>query len=147
MNDTFIPRSDYSAKKWYIVDGNQKSVGRVSTIVSNVLQGKYKVDYHPSIDLGDYIIVINAKNMRLDALKTKYHVFSPGRPGSSLKKLVNRTPKKIIESAVRNMLPKGLRSSIPHRLKVYDSSEHPHSAQNPISIERSYNTVEYIGEK
>jgi large subunit ribosomal protein L13 len=135
MNDTFIPRSDYSTKKWYIIDANQKSVGRVATAVSSILQGKHKVDYHPSIDLGDYIIVINAKNMHLEALKTKYHVFSPGRPGSSLKKLVNRIPRKIVEGAVRNMLPKGLRSSIPRRLKVYDSSEHPHSAQNPILLQ------------
>jgi large subunit ribosomal protein L13 len=134
MNDTFIPRSDYSVKKWYILDAKKQSVGRVATVISNVLQGKHKVDYHPSVDVGDYIIVINATKICFDTSKVKYHVYSPGRPGSSLKKLVNRVPRKVIESTVKNMLPEGLRSLIPNRLRVYDSSEHPHLAQNPIFL-------------
>lgn len=134
MNDTFIPRSDCSVKKWYIVDAKKQSVGRVATVVSNVLQGKHKIDYHPSVDVGDYIIVINATKICLDTSKVKYHVYSPGRPGSSLKKLVNRVPRKILESTVKNMLPEGLRFLIPNRLRVYDFSEHPHLAQNPIFL-------------
>jgi large subunit ribosomal protein L13 len=85
--------------------------------------------------MGDSIIVINAEKVIADSSKIKYRVYSPGRPGRSLKKLVNRIPKNIIEDTVRNMLPKGLRSTIPKRLRIYDSSEHPHLAQNPVLFE------------
>jgi len=135
MNDTFIPNSNYITKKWYIIDATNKSVGRIATVISTVIQGKHKPDYHPSVDMGDTIIVINAENVIADASKIKYHVYSPGRPGSSLKKLVNRVPSKIIEDTVRNMLPKGLRPTIPKRLHIYDSSKHPHLAQNPVLFE------------
>jgi len=135
MNDTFISNSNYSTKKWYIIDATNKSVGRIATVISTVLQGKHKPDYHPSVNMGDSIIVINAEKVIADSSKIKYHVYSPGRPGSSLKKLVNRIPRKIIEDTVRNMLPKGLRSTIPKRLRIYDSSEHPHLAQNPVLFE------------
>ena len=67
MNDTFIPNSDYGTKKWYIIDASKKPLGRVSTVVAAVLQGKHKVDYHPSVDMGDYVIVINAETMHLDS--------------------------------------------------------------------------------
>jgi len=135
MNDTFIPNSNYSTKKWYIIDATNKSVGRISTIISTVIQGKHKPDYYPSVDMGDSIIVINAEKVIADSSKIKYRVYSPGRPGRSLKKLVNRIPRNIIEDTVRNMLPKGLRSTIPKRLRIYDSSEHPHLAQNPVLFE------------
>lgn len=135
MNDTFIPNSNYSTKKWYIIDATNKSVGRISTVISTVIQGKHKSDYHPSVDMGDSVIVINAEKVIADPSKIKYHVYSPGRPGRSLKKLVNRIPRTIIEDTVKNMLPKGLRSTIPKRLRIYDSSEHPHSAQNPVLFE------------
>jgi len=135
MNDTFIPRSDYTTKKWYILDAKQKPVGRVATVVSTMLQGKHKVDYHPAVDVGDYIIIINAKDIIFNTLTVRYHVYSPGRPGRSLKKVVNSTPQRIIESAVKNMLPNGLRSIIPSRLHIYESAEHPHVAQNPIKLQ------------
>lgn len=113
MNETFIPRSDYSTKKWYILDASQKPVGRIATIISGILQGKHKVDYHPSIDNGDYVIVINAGNMFIDSWDighVKFRAFCPGRPGSSLKKVFERLPRKIVESVVRNMLPNGIKS-------------------------------------
>jgi len=135
MNDTFIPRSDYTTKKWYIFDAKQKPVGRVATIISKILQGKHKIDYHPAINMGDYIIIVNAKDMIFDASIVKYHVYSPGRPGRSLKRIINCTSQRIIESAVKNMLPKGLRSQIPNRLRIYESTEHPHIAQNPIILQ------------
>lgn len=138
MNETFISRSDYSTKKWYILDANQKPVGRIATIISNILQGKHKVNYHPSIDVGDYIIVINAGTMFIDSWDIghiQFRALCPGRPGSSLKKVFERLPKKIVESVVQNMLPNGLRSLIPSRLKVYDNSNHPHHSQNPIKLD------------
>lgn len=135
MNDTFIPTSNYSARKWYLIDANNKPVGRIATVISTLLQGKHKPEYHPSKNMGDSIIIINAEKVTADPSKIKYHVYSPGRPGNSLKKLVNRVPKKIIEDTVRNMLPKRLRSTIPKRLHIYNSSKHPHLAQNPILFE------------
>ena len=138
MNDTFLPSSDYNSKKWYIVDATEKPLGRVSTIIATILQGKHKVDYHPSIDMGDYVIVINAETMHLDSWTIghpKYRAYNPGRPGSSLKIFFEKIPKRIIESAVRNMLPNGLRQNFYNRLRVYSGSEHPHLAQNPIPFE------------
>ena len=138
MNKTFIPRSDYTAKKWYIIDASQKPLGRLATNISVILQGKHKIDYDPSVDIGDYLIIINAKNIVIDSW-TVGHVmlraFQPGRPGSSLKKVFEHVPKKIIESAVKNMLPKLVRSTMQNRLKIYDGSDHPHKAQNPIFLE------------
>ena len=137
MNNTFIPSSNYTSKKWYIFDANQKPLGRVSTVISIILQGKHKIDYDPAVDIGDYIIVINAKNIIIDSWNqghVKLRVFSPGRPGSSLKRIIERVPKKIIESAVRNMLPNRLRFAMSTRLKIYETSDHPHAAQNPIFL-------------
>ncbi len=137
MNKTFIPRSHYATKKWYIVDATQKPLGRLATTISIILQGKHKVDYDPTVDNGDYLIIINAKKIIIDSWNVghfKFRVFRPGRPGSSLKKVFEHSPQKIIESAVKNMLPIGLRSKIQTRLKIYDSSDHPHIAQNPISF-------------
>jgi large subunit ribosomal protein L13 len=132
MNNTFIPNSDHSSKNWYIIDATNKPVGRIATNISTLIQGKHRPNYYPSITMGDSIIIINAEKAITDSSKIKYHVYSPGRPGSSLKKLVNRSPEKIIEDTVRNMLPKGLRSTIPKRLRIYGSSKHPHLAQKPI---------------
>jgi large subunit ribosomal protein L13 len=138
MNDTFIPSSHYTEKKWYIIDASEKPLGRLSTIVASVLQGKHKLDYHPAVDAGDYVIVINAEEMQLDSWTighAKYRAYNPGRPGSSLKIFFEKVPQRIVESAVRNMLPKGLRQKFYNRLKVYSGSEHPHLAQNPILLE------------
>ena len=138
MNNTFISSSDYSAKKWYIIDASEKPLGRVSTIIAAILQGKHKVDYHPAMDTGDYVIVINAEAMHLDSWAIghpKYRVYNPGRPGSSLKIFFEKIPKRIVESAVKNMLPNGLKQNFYKRLRVYSGSEHPHLAQNPIPLE------------
>lgn len=134
MNNTFLPNSKYRAKKWYIIDASNKSVGRISTIIATILQGKHNIDYHPSVDMGDYIIVINSNKLVFDSSKIKYHVYSPGKPGHSLKKVINRSAQNVIEDTVKNMLPRSLRFVIPKRLKIYNSSEHPHLSQKPILI-------------
>jgi len=135
MNQTFISISKYNSKKWYIVDANHKPLGRVATIIATILQGKHKVDYHPSTDTGDYVIIINAQSMHLDSWSIghpKYRAYNPGRPGSSLKLVFEKIPKRIIESSVKNMLPNGLRQKFYKRLRVYNSSQHPHESQKPI---------------
>ena len=86
MNETFIPISKYNTKKWYVLDAKNKPLGRISTIIAFILQGKHKTDYYPSSNTGDYVIVINAKKMRLDSWSVghaKYHAYNPGRPVTS----------------------------------------------------------------
>ena len=137
MNETFIPISKYNTKKWYVLDAKNKPLGRISTIIACILQGKHKTDYYPSSNTGDYVIVINARKMHLDSWSighVKYHAYNPGRPGSSLKLFFEKIPIRIIESAVKNMLPNGLRQNFYNRLRVYSDSEHPHKAQNPIPL-------------
>jgi len=138
MNDTFVPSSDYSKKKWYLIEVDQKSLGRLSAEIASILIGKHKIDYHPSVDMGDYVIVTNAKKIHLTGSKEKSKVYfsHSGRPGGStresIESLRERLPERIIEKAVKGMLPKGsLGRTMFTRLKVYRDSEHPHKAQNP----------------
>jgi len=135
MNETFLSNSKYSTKKWYIIDATNKSVGRISTVIAKILQGKHKINYSPALDIGDYVIIVNAEKIRYPSSKIKYHVYSPGKPGSSLKKITNRSPQKLIEDTVKNMLPKVVSSRIPKRLKIYNTLKHPHLAQNPVIFE------------
>ena len=107
MNDTFISSSDYGAKKWYIIDASEKPLGRVSTIIAAILQGKHKVDYHPAMDTGDYVIVINAEAMHLDSWALghpKYRVYNPGRPGSSLKIFFETSKHKAVKFCMKHNL-------------------------------------------
>lgn len=141
MNNTFIPSSDYSEKKWYLVNVNEKPLGRLATEIASILVGKHKINYHPSIDMGDYVIVTNAEKVYLTGLKEKVKVYfsHSGRPGGmtteNIKSIRERIPERIIEKAVKGMLPKGsLGRTMFKRLKVYSGSDHPHMAQNPELI-------------
>ena len=138
MNDTFVPSFNYTQKKWYLIKVGEKPLGRLSTEIASILKGKHKIDYHPSVDMGDYVIVTNAKNIRLTGQKNKSKIYfsHSGRPGGSrretLQSLKERLPERIIEKAVKGMLPKGpLGRTMFKRLKVYSGLDHPHSAQNP----------------
>jgi large subunit ribosomal protein L13 len=141
MNNTFIPSSDYSEKKWYLIEVEEKPLGRVATEIASLLIGKHKTEYHPSVDIGDYVIVTNAENICLTGLKDKFKVYfsHSGRPGGakreSIESLRERLPQRIIEKAVKGMLPKGaLGRKMFKRLKVYKGSGHPHTAQKPELI-------------
>tara|TARA_B110000967_G_scaffold209731_1_gene267348 strand:- start:4173 stop:4604 length:432 start_codon:yes stop_codon:yes gene_type:complete len=138
MNKTYIPSSNYTEKKWYLIDGDNKTLGRVATEIATILIGKHKVDYHPAVDNGDYVIVTNAKNIQLTGKKEdeKIYFSHSGRPGGSKKETVKalraRLPERIIEKAVRGMLPKGPLGRVMFtRLKVFSDSTHVHVAQNP----------------
>ena len=136
MNETFIPSSDYNKKKWYIINCQNKQLGRISSSIVKVLSGKVKPYYHPSMDTGDYIILINADSLTIDRHIERFHVFRPGRPGSSLKKIVNGSSQQIIENSIFGMMPNGIaKRQLSNRLKIYQGSNHPHNAQNPIYIE------------
>lgn len=136
MNDTFIPASISSKRKWYLIDCKDKQLGRLSSLITLILSGKLKPSYHPSIDIGDYVVLVNAEYLTLDREIEKFHVFKPGRPGKSLKKLVNILPEQIIENCILGMMPSRIRrKSCLKRLKIYLHSEHPHTAQNPIKLQ------------
>ena len=90
MNETFIPASDYNRKKWYVIDCQGKQLGRISSMIVGLLSGKIKSYYHPAFDTGDYVILINAESLTVDRNFERIRVFSPGRPGSSLKRITKR---------------------------------------------------------
>jgi large subunit ribosomal protein L13 len=132
MNKTFIPVANYNKRKWYIIDCKDKQLGRVASNIISLLTGKSKSIYHPSVDVGDYVILINTEYLKFDPHVEQFHVYRPGCPGTSLKKLVNLIPKQIIENCVFNMLPNGFpKKHLIKRLKVYQNDQHPHDAQNP----------------
>ena len=132
MNKIFIPATNYNKRKWYLIDCKDKQLGRLSSTIIPLLTGKSKSVYHPSVDVGDYVILINSEHLKLDREVERFHVYQPGRPGSSLKRLVNIIPKRIIENCVFNMLPNGFpKKHLVKRLKVYQGDQHPHVAQDP----------------
>ena len=135
MNKTFIPAANYNKRKWYVIDCKDKQLGRLASTIIPLLTGKSKSVYHPSVDVGDYVILINSEYLKLDRDVERFHVYQPGRPGSSLKRLVNIIPKRIIENCVFNMLPNGFpKKHLVKRLKVYQGDQHPHVAQDPKQL-------------
>ena len=140
MNETFIPASNYNKRKWYVIDCQGQQLGRISSSIIALLSGKIKSYYHPSFDVGDYVILINAEALTLDRNTEHFRVFRPGRPGKSLKKIINALPQQIIENCIFGMMPNGVaKRSLPHRLKIYQGAQHPHAAQNPIYIDNIEN--------
>jgi large subunit ribosomal protein L13 len=138
MKDTFIPSKNFIAKKWYIIDAKDQTLGRLASNISKILVGKDKSTYTPFLDNSDYIIVINAEKINISGKKEKQKLYRnhSGRPGGmrieTFSQLRQRRPEKIIEHAVKGMLPKGsLGRKIYTNLKVYKGDQHPHGAQTP----------------
>ena len=138
MKDTFIPSPNFIAKKWYIIDAKDQTLGRLASNISKILVGKDKSTYTPFLDNSDYIIVINAEKINISGKKEKQKLYRnhSGRPGGmrieTFSQLRQRRPEKIIEHAVKGMLPKGsLGRKIYTNLKVYKGDRHPHGAQTP----------------
>lgn len=141
MNETFISFTQSNQKKWYLVDATDKTLGRLSTEVANILRGKKKVNFYPSVDLGDYVIIVNAEKIQLTGNKEveKIYYRHSGRPGGmkteTVKALRTRIPERILEKSIKGMLPKGpLGRKLFTRLKVFAGPTHSHQAQNPQSI-------------
>ena len=138
---TLTPKPGDIERTWYVVDATDQPLGRLSSKIASILCGKHKPYYVRNIDTGDYVIVINAEKVRVTGLKSiqkVYHSFS-GYP-SGLKdipysKMLEKNPTKIIEHAVRGMMPKTiLGDAMFKKLKVYAGNEHPHSAQKPVEL-------------
>lgn len=127
---------------WYLVDADSKTLGRLSTQIANRLRGKHKPEFTPHVDTGDYIVVINADKIHVTGKKetNKIYYHHTGFPGGiksiSLEKMRERSPEKILENAVKGMMPKNkLGRAMLLKLKVYAGTSHPHDAQQPIPLE------------
>lgn len=128
-------------KEWVVIDANAEILGRLSSKIAMILRGKHKPDFTPHVDCGDNVIVINADKVKLTGNKfeDKRYVRYTGYPGgqrfTSPKELMAKHPERIVEKAVRGMLPKNrLGNAIYMNLHVYAGSNHPHAAQNPRTI-------------
>lgn len=126
---------------WYVVDAEDKVLGRLATELANRLRGKHKPEYTPHCDTGDFIVVVNADKVRVTGNKAKDKVyyshsnFPGGLKEITFEKLIDRAPERAIELAVKGMLPRGpLGRAMFKKLKVYAGNEHPHSAQQPQTL-------------
>jgi large subunit ribosomal protein L13 len=136
LNKTFLPTKDYKNRNWFIIDCDGQKLGRLATIIVALLKGKGKPHYYPSIDIGDYVILINADSIVINQDSKHYIVTHPGRPGRSLKiKNVSEClPKFTIERAVKGMLSETETKRLMRRMKIFNDQNHSHQAQNPITI-------------
>lgn len=129
-------------RDWYIVDARGKTLGRLASEIAKRLRGKHKPEYTPHMDTGDYIVVINARDVRVSGNKARDKVYYshsqyPGGIKSlTFEQLLEKKPEEVIEKAVKGMLPKGpLGRDMFRKLKVYAGSEHKHTAQQPVTLE------------
>ncbi len=136
--NTFMASPATIERKWYVVDASGKTLGRLSSEVAKVLRGKNKPIFTPHIDTGDYVIIVNADKVKVTGKKLdqkKYYHHSDyvgGMKETSLKEMIAKKPEKVIELAVKGMLPKGpLGREMYKKLFVYAGAEHPHAAQKP----------------
>ncbi len=138
---TLIAKQGDFQKDWYVVDLEDKVLGRTATEIARVLRGKHKPIFTPSVDTGDFVIVLNADKVRLTgnklSQKTYYH--HSGYPGGiksiTAEKMLEQKPEELIRKAVKGMLPKNkLGRQMFKKLKVYCSNEHPHQAQQPKEL-------------
>jgi large subunit ribosomal protein L13 len=135
---TFSAKAEEVQRDWYIVDAAEKTLGRLASEIAHRLRGKHKAEYTPHVDTGDYIVVINAEKIQVTGNKAAgkiYHSHT-GYPGGlksiSFEKLIDKAPERVIQGAVKGMLPRNpLGRAMFKKLKVYAGTEHPHTAQQP----------------
>jgi large subunit ribosomal protein L13 len=135
---TFSAKAGEINHDWFVVDAADKTLGRLASEIALRLRGKHKAEYTPHIDTGDYIVVINAEKIRVTGNKTKDKIYHhhTGYPGGiksiSFEKLIVKAPERVIQGAVKGMLPRNpLGRAMFKKLKVYAGTEHPHAAQQP----------------
>ncbi|MCL2103730.1 MAG: 50S ribosomal protein L13 [Kiritimatiellaeota bacterium] len=140
MMKTFIPKNPGEARRWQLVDAADKPLGRLAVDIANTLRGKTSPTFTPSVDTGDFVIVINAEKVRLTGRKLEqkeYQRYSGWRGGLkrfSAETMMEKHPDRVIKEAVRGMLPKNnIGDWMLTRMKVYRGAEHPHQAQKPVA--------------
>ncbi len=139
---TFSAKPETVERDWFVVDATNKTLGRLATEVARRLRGKHKPVYTPHVDTGDYIIVINAEKVRVTGNKAsdKMYYSHTGYPGGlnsiNFEKLIDKAPERVIQQAVKGMLPKNpLGRAMFSKLKVYAGGDHKHTAQQPKALE------------
>jgi large subunit ribosomal protein L13 len=139
---TYVTKPGEVEREWFVVDAEGKTLGRLATGIARILRGKHKPSYSPAVDVGDYVIVLNAEKVRVTGRKLdqKFYYRHSGYPGGlreiSLRDQLAKHPTRVIEHAVRGMLPKNpLGRRMLKKLKVYAGTDHPHSAQQPRPLE------------
>lgn len=135
---SYMAKTNEVERKWYVIDAENKVLGRLATEVSTILTGKNKPIYTPHVDTGDFVIIINAEKIKLTGKKLDQlnHTYHTGYPGGlkevPYKRLIQEKPERIIELAVKGMLPKNkIGRQMFKKLKVYKGPEHKHQAQEP----------------
>ena len=135
---TYTPRQDDIQREWFVIDAKDQTLGRLATQVAVLLRGKHKPIYAPHMDVGDFVIIINADKIRVTGNKLDQKVYyrHSGYPGGiksrTLREQLNRFPDRVIRTAVRGMLPKNsLGRTMIKKLKIYAGDKHPHQAQQP----------------
>jgi large subunit ribosomal protein L13 len=138
---TFVAKKEEVTRDWYLVDAENLVLGRIATTIANVLRGKNKPTYTPSVDTGDFVIVVNAEKIALtgNKLADKVYYHHSGYPGGiksiTAGKLLDKKPEDLIKIAVKGMLPKNkLARHMLNKLKIYSGSAHPHEAQQPKAL-------------
>ena len=139
---TYMAKSNDIEKKWYVIDGEGKTVGRVATKIAGLLRGKEKPEFTPHADMGDFVIVVNADKLNFTGKKweQKRYYWHTGYPGGiksiTAGDLSQKHPEDIIKKAVWGMLPKNKwQKKLINRLKIYSGNEHPHAPQKPETLE------------
>ena len=142
MDKTYVTRSKDVQREWYVVDAAGQTLGRLAARVARILRGKHKPTYSPSVDTGDFVIVVNAEKIHVTGRKMDQKIYYrySGYPGGlkeiTLRNLLQRHPARVIEHAVRGMLPKNrLGRQMFKKLKAYAGPDHPHAAQQPKQLE------------
>jgi len=141
MNKTSTPSLTTIKRNWFLVDAEGQTLGRLASEIANILRGKNKPSFTPHLDTGDFVIVVNAEKIEVSGKKSSQKLYRrhSGRPGGmkieKFETLRDRIPERIIEQAVKGMLPhNSLGRQQFKKLKVYKGSEHPHDAQNPVLL-------------
>ena len=143
--NSFMANPDKIERKWYVVDAEGCTLGRLASEVASVLRGKNKPVFTPHVDTGDYVIVINAEKIKVTGKKLDQKIYYShsdyvgGMKETTLREMMNKKPEKVIELAVKGMLPKGpLGRAMIKKLHVYAGPEHNHAAQKPEVLELKY---------
>ena len=138
---TFSAKAEDVRHDWFVVDASGKTLGRLASEIAHRLRGKHKAEYTPHVDTGDYIVVINAEKIHVTGAKATdkmYHHhtgFIGGIKSISFEKLIDKAPERILQTAVKGMLPRNpLGRAMFNKLKVYAGAEHPHTAQQPQAL-------------
>ncbi|MGV3522776.1 MAG: 50S ribosomal protein L13 [Candidatus Sericytochromatia bacterium] len=148
MNTTYSAKKEDAQREWYVVDAEGQTLGKLAVKIADVLRGKHKPTFTPHVDAGDFVVVINAEKIQVSGKKREqklYHRHS-GYPGGfrtqTFRELQGKHPERIIEKAIKGMLPHNrLGRQLYRKLKVYAGNQHPHQAQQPKPLTLDYKKV------